>query len=142
MSFRYTSRKMCAHHSGFHRPHCFVLGPISTKAAGFNRKELRYLGIMRNIRRGMEITVDPMPSVHPNGLAPIRTSMRFTRREMVRRARAARIRTTSIILPISLNNAPGLHIAIALSRHSRDVRMSFADSSSIWPTGYVAFTSP
>lgn len=47
-----------------------------------------------------------------------------------------------IILPISLNRAPGLHILIDSSRQMRAVRISFSDSSSTRPTGYVSFKSP
>src|SRR5712672_1710978 len=45
-------------------------------------------------------------------------------------------------LPKSRNKAPGLQSLIALSKHSRVVRMSFCDSSSIRPTGYVSLRSP
>lgn len=45
-------------------------------------------------------------------------------------------------LPKSRNSVPGLQSLIALSKHSRVVRMSFCDSSSILPTGYVSLRSP
>lgn len=52
-----------------------------------------------------------------------------------------RLDVTHIVFPISLNNAPGLHIAIAASNASLVVRINRFESSDISPTGYVAFKS-
>lgn len=43
--------------------------------------------------------------------------------------------------PRSRKSAPGLQILIASSRASRVTLMSFFESSSIRPTGYVSFRS-
>ena len=53
----------------------------------------------------------------------------------------AQTQDTYITFPISLQRAPGLQILIAASRHSRVTRISFSDSASIFPTGYVALRS-
>jgi hypothetical protein len=47
--------------------------------------------------------------------------------------------STHMALPRSRNSAPGLHSAIAASRHCRVVRISFFESSEILPTGYVSY---
>lgn len=57
-------------------------------------------------------------------------------RDRVRpRAEGSIFRFTYIVFPMSLNNAPGLQILIASSKHCRAVRIRLRDSSSTRPTG-------
>lgn len=141
MSHVTTVNNRCAHHSGFHHPYC----PVLVNSSGRQRTESkdRHLGIMRDIGGGgMEKRVDAVPRVGPNRRAPIGAGNRFT----INASRGPQYQvgtdSTCMIFPTSRMRAPGLQISIDLSRHSREVRISFADSSSILPTGYVPLTSP
>lgn len=119
-----------AHHSCFHRSDSLVFG------------------IMRYIRCGMEEVVDSVPGVSADDRAAIGACHRFAiRSPLVPEAggwngiQAAKNKT-HIALPRSRKRAPGLQSLMASSRLSRVVRMSFFDSSSISPTGYVSLRSP
>ncbi len=119
-----------AHHAGLHRPDRFVLS------------------VMGDIRVAMEELMDAMAGVVTHDRAPILPCNGFAKQErsdegLIRaKGRVEDSRNTHITFPMSRKSTPGLQIAIAASRASLVVRINFLESSSISPTGYVAFRSP
>lgn len=77
----------------------------------------------------------------PHDGVSVRSCDGFTTTVVIRGTEGSRNDQTNMTLPTSRKSAPGLQILIASSRHLRVVRMSFFDSSSISPTGYVALRS-
>ena len=71
----------------------------------------------------------------PHDGVSVRSCDGFTTMVVIRSTEESRNKETNMTLPISRKSAPGLQILMASSRHSRVVRMSFLDSSSISPTG-------
>lgn len=103
------------------------------------------LGIVQRIRRAVEKVVDSMTSIRSHDRTAIRTGDRFAtkQRTLVRRKASNEPPNLSyMIFPMSRMRKPGLQRLMDSSRHSLVVRRSFFESSSIWPTGYVALTSP
>lgn len=96
----------------------------------------------------MEELIDAMAGVVAHDRAAILFRNGFTKHErsdewLIRaKLREQGARNTHITFPMSRKGTPGLQIAIAASRASLVVRINFLDSSSISPTGYVAFRSP
>lgn len=108
---------MPTYHSGFHRPHRLVLR------------------IMRDVGRTMEKLVDPMARICTHGGTPVGPRVRFAvYDDQVNWILNFTKAHPHMVFPISLIKAPGLQSLMASSRHSRVVRISFLDSSSISPT--------
>lgn len=115
----------CTHHPRLHCTHCFVLC------------------VMWHIGRTMKEVIDAVPRIRSHGCTTIRTCNGFSNLlEISQRVMdKLSICKTCMTFPMSRNKAPGLHILIDSSKQLRAVRISFLESSSISPTGYVALRS-
>ena len=111
------------HHAWLHRPGRLVLR------------------VVRDVGVPVEELVDTVCDDGSHDGVPVRSCDGFTTMVVIRGTEESRNNQTNMTLPISRKSAPGLQILIASSRHLRVVRMSFFDSSSISPTGYVALRS-
>lgn len=110
--------------------------------ARLHRANSAVLGVVWDIRRGVEEVIDAVSGVLSDDSASCCTRDGLAVADVSGQPSVERTGRTYMAFPRSRKRAPGLHSLMASSKLCRAARMSFLESSSTRPTGYVSFRSP